>query len=319
MRYARQAGWTEGRSGGPRLLLAAHGLATPGTGAPADPRGTPIHTKAHGPLSCGPDATGKTSAMSELIQVLQHGQVRELRMDRAPVNALDDALCAGLLQALQTAFADRVAGIVLSGNARVFSGGLDVPHLLGHGHDRTALHATWGAFLQVAGAIAAAPMPVAAALTGHAPAGGCVLALCCDYRVMARSADPTRPLQIGLNEVQVGLAVPDGIQRLMRRVIGAHRAERLLVSGTMVTAEDAASIGLIDALADDAGASVQAAVAWLQAMAKPPQAPLRKTRHIARADVRAALESIALEDFIDDWFQPDTQAALQAMVARLRK
>jgi enoyl-CoA hydratase/carnithine racemase len=257
--------------------------------------------------------------MSELIQVLQHGDVRELRMDRAPVNALNDALCAALLTALQTAFDDGVAGIALSGNARVFSGGLDVPHLLAHGDDRRALHGTWSAFFEVAKAIAAAPMPVAAALTGHAPAGGCVLALCCDYRVMTRSTDPARPLQIGLNETQVGLAVPDGIQHLMRRVIGTHRAERLLVAGAMVSAEHAAQLGLVDALADDAGATVEAALAWLQAMARLPQAPLRKTRHIARTDVRAALDSIELEDFVNDWFQPDTQAALQAMVARLKK
>ncbi len=257
--------------------------------------------------------------MFELIQVLQHGHVRELRMDRAPVNALDDALCATLLQALQAAFDDGVAGIVLSGNARVFSGGLDVPYLLSHCDDRRALHGTWNAFFQVAKAIAAAPMPVAAALTGHTPAGGCVLALCCDYRVMARSTDPARPLQLGLNETQVGLAVPDGIQHLMRRVIGAHRAERLLVAGAMVSAEYAAEIGLIDALADDAETTIQHAVTWLQAMAKLPQAPLRKTRHIARADVRAALDSVELEDFVNDWFQPDTQAALQAMVARLKK
>ncbi len=257
--------------------------------------------------------------MSVLIQAIPHGAVRELRMDRAPVNALDDALCAALLAALQSAFDDGVAGIVLSGNARVFSGGLDVPYLLAHGDDRSALHGTWSAFFEVAKALASAPMPVAAALTGHAPAGGCVLALCCDYRVMTRSSDPARPLQIGLNETQVGLAVPDGIQHLMRRVIGAHRAERLLVAGAMITAEHAAEIGLIDALADDADATVEKAVAWLQAMAALPQAPLRKTRAIARADVRTALDSVVLDDFIDDWQQPDTQAALQAMAARLRK
>ncbi|MET1023838.1 MAG: enoyl-CoA hydratase/isomerase family protein [Pseudoxanthomonas sp.] len=257
--------------------------------------------------------------MSALIQVIPHGAVRELRMDRAPVNALDDALCAALLAALHRACDDGVAGIVVSGNARVFSGGLDVPHLLAHGEDRGALHASWTAFFEVAKALAGAPMPVAAALTGHAPAGGCVLALCCDYRVMTRSADPARPLQIGLNETQVGLAVPDGIQHLMRRVIGAHRAERLLVAGAMISAEHAAEIGLIDALADDAGATVEHAVAWLQAMAALPQAPLRKTRAIARIDVRAALDHVDLNDFIDDWRQPDTQAALQAMAARLRK
>jgi enoyl-CoA hydratase/carnithine racemase len=257
--------------------------------------------------------------MSELVQILQHGQVRELRMDRAPVNALDDALCAALLHALQAAFDDDVAGIVLAGNARVFSAGLDVPYLLSLGDDRAALYRTWDAFFKVAGMLAHAPMPVAAALTGHAPAGGCVLALCCDYRVMARGADPARSPQIGLNEVQVGLCVPEGIQHLMRRVVGAQRAERMFVAGTMASAEQAAAIGLVDALADDAPAAIAQALAWAQAMASLPRAPMRKTRGVARADVRAALDSIALDDFVDDWYLPDAQTALQAMVARLRK
>ncbi len=258
--------------------------------------------------------------MSELVHVQSHGAVRELRLARPPVNALDDALCAALLRALADAFADdAVSGVVLSGNDSVFSGGLDVPHLISHGQDRAALHATWSAFFDVAKAIAAAPVPVAFALTGHAPAGGCVLALCGDYRVMCRSADPARPLQIGLNETQVGLAVPDGIQHLMRRVIGAHRASLLLVPGAMVSAEHALQIGLVDALADDAAATVQHAVDWLRSLARLPQTPLRKTRQVARADLGIALDSVVLDDFIDDWFGPDTQAALQAMAARLRK
>ena len=258
--------------------------------------------------------------MSELVQVLSHGAVRELRLARPPVNALDDALMRALRRALEDSFADaQVAGVVLSGNARVFSGGLDVPHLMSHGQDREALRATWSAFLGLAGVIAAAPVPVATALTGHAPAGGCVLALCSDYRVMCRSADAARPLQIGLNETQVGLAVPDGIQHLMRRVIGAHQASLLVVPGAMVSAEHALRIGLVDALADDAQATVEHAVQWLHGLARLPQTPLRRTRAIARADIIAALETVVLEEFIEQWFGPDTQAALQAMAARLSR
>lgn len=258
--------------------------------------------------------------MSELVQVLSHGAVRELRLARPPVNALDDALMRALRRALEDSFADaRVAGVVLSGNERVFSGGLDVPHLISHGQDRNALRATWSAFLGLAGVIAAAPVPVATALTGHAPAGGCVLALCGDYRVMCRSADAARTLQIGLNETQVGLAVPDGIQHLMRRVIGAHQASLLVVPGAMVSAEHALRIGLVDALADDAQATVEHAVQWLHGLARLPQTPLRRTRAIARADIIAALETVVLEEFIEQWFGPDTQAALQAMAARLSR
>ncbi|APO96897.1 enoyl-CoA hydratase/isomerase family protein [Xanthomonas vesicatoria] len=253
------------------------------------------------------------------IQILDHGRVREIRLARPPVNALDTALCHALSAAVRQLDAT-VDGVVLSGSERIFSGGMDVPHLLSHGTDRAALLASWTAFFEAAQALANCPVPVVAAIGGHAPAGGCVLALCCDYRVMARSADTARPYTIGLNEVQVGLAAPDGIQRLLRRVVGAHRAERLLISGQLLPAEQAAQIGLVDELVD--GELVTArAVAWLQELQQLPRQPMLATRAVARADLRAALapELIQLERFVDGWYAPDAQAALRGLVARLQK
>ena len=122
----------------------------------------------------------------------------------------------------------RVVGTALPS---IFSAGLDVPYLMSLGEDRGALQHAWEAFFGVARALVDSPVPVAAGITGHSPAGGCVLALCCDYRVMARSPDAAKPFRVGLNETQVGLVAPEGIQRLMRRVVGPHRAERLLVGG----------------------------------------------------------------------------------------
>ncbi|PSD50514.1 enoyl-CoA hydratase/isomerase family protein, partial [Stenotrophomonas maltophilia] len=162
--------------------------------------------------------------MTTLIEVINHGPIRELRLARPPVNALDTELCRQLIHAIELAMAEDAHGIVLSGSERIFTGGMDVPHLLSHGDDKHKLLDTWNAFFGAVRTLAESRIPVVAAITGHAPAGGCVLALCCDYRVMARSADPSRPYAIGLNEVQVGLIAPEGIQRLLRRAVGVHRA-----------------------------------------------------------------------------------------------
>ena len=131
--------------------------------------------------------------MTALIDTHDHGAVRELRLARPPVNALDPALCLALRDALAQAATDGIGGVVLAGGPKVFSAGLDVPHLLAL-TDPAALRAAWDAFFAAARALAAAPMPVVAAMSGHAPAGGCVLALCCDYRVMARG-EPQKPGQ----------------------------------------------------------------------------------------------------------------------------
>jgi enoyl-CoA hydratase/carnithine racemase len=252
--------------------------------------------------------------MTALIEATAHGAITELRLARAPVNALDPGLCRALAQAVPAAIDGGAQGIVLSGGEKVFSAGLDVPHLLSLG-SREALGAAWTDFLDAARALATSKVPVVAAITGHSPAGGCVLALCCDYRVMAEG-----PFRIGLNETQVGLVAPDGIQHLMRRVVGTHRAERLLVGGELVESARALQIGLVDELAAP-GQVVARAVAWLEALLALPREPVLHTRAIARADLHAALapERIGIDTFVDAWNAPDTQAGLRALVARLGK
>lgn len=257
--------------------------------------------------------------MSQVLRAT-HGDVVELQLARLPVNALDRELCREIATALQAALADGAQGIVLSGGPNVFSAGLDVPYLLSLGDDRGALTSAWEAFFDTARALADCPVPVAAAIAGHAPAGGCVLALCCDYRVMASSPDPAKPFRIGLNETQVGLVAPEGIQRLLRRVVGAHRAERLLVAGELVAAEPALAYGLIDELVQ-IDQVVPRALAWLQQMLALPREAMLHTRRIARADIAVALQPqhIELDRFIDAWSAPQTQAALRALVAKLGK
>lgn len=252
--------------------------------------------------------------MTALLDIADHGRIRELRLARPPVNALNPDLCLALRDAVDAAVADGVAGLVLAGGPKVFSGGLDVPHLLSL-PDRAALRAAWDAFFAAARALTASPIPVVAAIAGHAPAGGCVLALCCDYRIMTSGT-----YRIGLNETQVGIVAPRGIQQLMARAVGARQAERLLVGGLLVDADDALRIGLVDELADIDEVPVRAR-AWLDTLLALPRAPMLQTRAIARADLVAALhpDNIALDRLLDVWDAPDTQAGLRALVAKLGK
>ncbi|GIX39893.1 MAG: hypothetical protein KatS3mg128_0942 [Silanimonas sp.] len=249
-----------------------------------------------------------------MLERITHDRLLELRLARPPVNALDPALLAALTEAFQPEPLRGVQGVVLSGGPKVFSAGLDVPHLLSL--DREGLTAAWSQFFAAARAIAHCPVPVAAAIGGHSPAGGCVLALCCDYRVMARGA-----FRIGLNETQVGLVVPEAIQVLMRRVVGPHRAERLMVTGAMIESAEAQAIGLVDELTDAEHVATRA-LHWLGELGQLPREALLATRAIARADLHAALDGFnedELEGFIDRWFSAGTQAALRALVAKLGK
>lgn len=248
-----------------------------------------------------------------MLDILQHESIRELRMARPPVNALGPALVRQLLDAVQAAPAEGARAVVLSGAPNLFSAGLDVPGLLQL--ERDAFRVFWNDFFGLCAALARSPIPVVAAITGHSPAGGAVLALMCDYRVMARGA-----FKIGLNEVQVGLSVPECIQAALRRLIGTYRAERLLVSGTMLEAEQAHALGLVDELVE-ADLVVPRSLLWLGDLLALPAHSMAVTRRLARADLAAIFadpDQLPVEDFLDGWFAPEAQTVLHALVARLK-
>ncbi|MBS0212073.1 MAG: enoyl-CoA hydratase/isomerase family protein [Proteobacteria bacterium] len=252
-----------------------------------------------------------------MIELHTHGSIHEIRLARPPVNALVPELLQALRAAVEDAPGKGARGIVLAGGQGVFSGGMDVPHLMGV--DVVGLRRAWDDFFAACHALAKSPVPVVAAVGGHAPAGGCVLALCCDYRVMARAPDPAKPFRIGLNEVQVGLAVPEGVQRLLRRLVGPRRAERLMVAGALVPARRAFAIGMVDELADLPEVTPRA-IGWLNELLALPSSPMLRTRALARADVIDALENhVHLERFLDAWNEPDTQETLKSLVAKLKK
>lgn len=254
-----------------------------------------------------------------MLELHRHGDLHEIRLARPPVNALNFELLNQLRQVVESAPSQGARGLILSGGPGVFSGGLDVPFLLAQ--DDQGLRETWGEFFAAARALAEAPVPVVAAIGGHSPAGGCVLALCCDYRIMARSPDSSRPYRMGLNETQVGLVIPDAIQHLMRRVIGIYHAERLMIAGAMVDETHARTLGLVDELvdADDLLARAQH---WLGELLALPNEPMLATRKLARADLTSALAAFGprqLEGFLTGWHSETTQSALHALVARLKK
>lgn len=249
-----------------------------------------------------------------MLDKIQHENgIRELKLARPPVNALDASLIRALREAVESAPREGVQALVISGAPGMFSAGLDVPSLLQL--DRATLENVWRDFFALFGALARSPIPCTAAITGHSPAGGAVIALFCDYRVMARGA-----YRIGLNEVQVGLAVPECIQAALRRLVGIYRAERMLVAGTMLDAEAAHAIGLVDEVVDVDFVTMRA-LAWTRELLSLPRHAMLPTRELARADLAALFADPAklpVQSFLDGWFAPATQATLQALVARLK-
>ena len=248
-----------------------------------------------------------------MLELIRHDAIHELRLAHPPVNALNPELLSALHAAISAAPDDGARGLILSGRPGMFSAGLDVPNLLQL--DRTALAECWRDFFGICAALATSPIPTVAALTGHSPAGGAVMAIFCDYRIMARGE-----FKIGLNEVQVGLAVPDVIQQGLRRLVGPHRAERLMVAGAMLESEGAHDIGLVDELAD-VDDVVARGLLWLTELLNCPAKAQAETRRMARADLAALFADptkLPIESFLDGWFDPEAQQVLHALVAKLK-
>lgn len=249
-----------------------------------------------------------------MLENIDHGPVREIRLARPPANALNHALVQAMMGALDEA--ESVAqAVVVSGSPGMFSAGLDVPELLRL--DRNGISRFWQDFTRMLVRVAEYPVPVAFALTGHAPAGGMVLALFGDYRIMSRGEYKT-----GLNEVQVGLVVPPPVYQALVRLIGAHRAERIAVAGEMMSSRRALDIGLVDELADDPATAVSRAIRWCEELLALPRPGMLATREMARSDLRRIFENSSeygVERFVEFWFQETTQATLRALVERLGK
>ncbi|MEO5813294.1 MAG: enoyl-CoA hydratase/isomerase family protein [Rhodanobacter sp.] len=249
-----------------------------------------------------------------MLNIIAHGAIREINLARAPVNALN----LELLQALRAAIDDNVRGgaqgIVLSGAPGLFSAGVDIPALLAC--DLQGVRTYWKEFFAVCASLARAPIPLVAAVTGHSPAGGAVLALFCDYRVMAQGA-----FKIGLNEVQVGLMVPECIQFALRRVVGSHRAERLLVAGTMLESGAALECGYVDELVE-VDKVVARATSWLEELLSYPQHAMLATREVARHDLASVFadpDALRVDEFSDAFMHPATQTVLQQWMAARKK
>lgn len=254
-----------------------------------------------------------------MLQIIHHDAILELRLARPPVNALNPELVRRLRTAVEDADAHGARGIVLSGQPGMFSAGLDVPELLRL--DRAALVAFWQDFFGLCAALASSPIPAVAAIAGHSPAGGAVLSVFCDYRIMARSVDSAKPFLIGLNEVRVGLSIPEVIQCALRRLVGIYAAERMMVAGQMLEPEQALKIGLVDELAA-VPEVLPRALTWLGDLLKLPPQAMATTRLLARSDLIGLFSDPALlsmEKFADGWFGAETQATLKALVAQLGK
>lgn len=247
-----------------------------------------------------------------MIDVTRDGAVATVRLDHGPVSAMD----LELLEAIVDTFAaldgdDEVDAIVLAGNARAFSAGVDLKRILDGGEDYTRdfLDALTRAFLAPLRTTA----PVIAAVTGHAIAGGAVLAAACDHAVL--TDDPRT--RVGLAELAVGVPFPTVAIELMRRRLGRHLPEAVWLADLHAPPE-ALRHGFVDEVVP-ADEVVDRATTIAARLAAAPAATRQLTHEQLARDVEDALAS-RTDDWdarvADAWCSEAGRASIAAFVER---
>jgi enoyl-CoA hydratase/carnithine racemase len=186
-------------------------------------------------------AESKRSDRLNTIQVEYREDVALVRLDRDVTNALNLQSIEELMESLINLGDDsEIRGIVLgSSNEKFFSIGLDIPQLMDLKEEDFLTF--YRKFNRTCLKLYTLHKPTVAAVTGHAIAGGCILALCCDYRLIAEG----RKL-MGLNEVKLGVPVPYPADCMVRDLIGTRYAREVMYSGEFYEPEKLLQMGMVD-------------------------------------------------------------------------
>lgn len=200
--------------------------------------------------------------------------------------------------------------LLLTGAGDSFSAGLNLLEVASL--DPAGMEAFLRALEDLACAIFDYPAPTVAAVNGHAIAGGCILALCCDHRVGAAGARA----KIGLNELALGLRFPPRILRVLRHQLTDPKAAPAILSAALHGPEGALAAGLLDELADDA---VETGRKRLDALAKIPAEAYAASKvdlHAGVATLDAEAERRFMDEVIPVWTSDAVKARVRAILGK---
>lgn len=230
-------------------------------------------------------------------------------MRHGPANALDPVLVARLGASLDEAEASG-RPLVLTGNGRFFSAGLDLAALP---EDRDAMGAFVDAFDELVRRLFLFPCPTVAAVNGHAVAGGAILATACDVRIGA-----TGGYRIGVSEVQLGVIFPAAAFEVLRAAIPPERSAEVLLRGRLTGPEDALANGFLHELAEPEALAARAAERAEELGALPRAAYAHTKRELRGgfAERASRLAAEKREGFLDTWFSQESRTLRAAILDR---
>jgi enoyl-CoA hydratase len=248
------------------------------------------------------------------MQLETVGSVALLRMKAGKANAINPHFLGQLGKLLDTLASAPPSALVLTGEGRAFSAGLDLPALIDLGAEE--LTAFIRLFSETMLRVFTLPFPVVAAVNGHAIAGGCVLALQADRRLMA-SGDG----RIGLNEVRLGIGLPAAVVETLRCQVPERSLFPVAAEGGLFLAEEAHHLGLVHEVLDPA-ALLDVALERARVLGALPGPAFADVKASLHRPALASIQASAATDaagWVRTFHTKDAQKLLREAVSRLSK
>ncbi len=224
----------------------------------------------------------------EHVSLREHEDgVVELRADRPPANAMDVTLLEEIVGTIEQLAAEPPRALVLAGREGFFSAGADLKLVGSYGPEEQRLMVT--SINAMALGVYELPCPVVGAITGHAIAGGLVLALCTDIRIASSAG------RYGLTEVKVGVPYPQAAIGVVAAELSPHAARVLALGNELIDAAQCLRLGVFDEVVDPDEVLPRSLELAAGLAALSPDVYAR-TKHDLRGACAARLRAAAADD-----------------------
>jgi len=236
--------------------------------------------------------------------------IAKIVLARGKVNAINEKVVEELTERLNELLKNPdVKSVILTGTGKFFTFGFDIPEFLSYPKNDFIRYLT--KFTDLYRLIFTYPKPVIASLNGHTIAGGCMLAIACDYRIMVSGK-----ARISLNEINFGSSLFAGSVDLLKMWLGQRPAEIAAYTGAMYSAEEALKLGLVDRVCSEPELESETERAARDFSEKDPDAfaSIKKLLRSQLAEQIKARERQSILDFVDIWYSEKTWRNLQDKV-----
>lgn len=251
------------------------------------------------------------------IRLEREEGILTITLARGKANALTCEMVDELQQALNHARADdRTQGVVItSGTPKMFCGGFDIEEVFNYAPERLTSYMT--RFIRLFDTLRNLPKPAVAGINGHSYAGGSILALACDERIMAEG-----DFKFALNEVTLGVVLPARMVRAMAAVVPGPTARQMFLEGHAWRAQEALEHGIVEELVPLGNIGHRAHTLARQLASRPPRAfAAHKVALVEGAGgppyTPEEIDAMAAE-FAATWFDEECRCYRELLVSRMQ-